>query len=292
MKRILYSLFAVFLSVGILVPDAEAKRFGGGKSSGMQRSVPTRDASPQRQADRPAQNQQQPAAAPAQPKRNWLGPLAGLAAGIGLAALFSHLGMGEGMANFMMLALLAVVAFVVIGWVMRRMKPAQPAQAAQYAGSPAPAPAATPAAFQSNASYGSVNSPANDVPAAPAFPADFDAAAFERTAKLNFVRLQAAYDAADLDDLREFTSPEMFAEIKLQIGERKGTANHTDVVNVEAVVLDYTVEARRDVASVRFHGLIRETAEGSAERFDETWHLTKANDGRAGWVVAGIEQNT
>lgn len=286
MKRLFYAFFALFLSVGVMVPDAEAKRFGGGKSSGMQRSVPpTRDATPQRQADRP----QQAAPAPAQPKRNWLGPLAGLAAGIGLAALFSHLGMGEGMANFAMLALLAIAAFAVIGFFMRRMRPAQPAAAAaQYAG--AGNQQATPAAYQPQTSYGSAGGTQGGYSAA-TFPADFDEAAFVRSAKLNFVRLQAAYDAANLDDLREFTSPEMFAEIKMQIAERNGAANNTDVVSVEAVVLDYVQEARRDIASVRFHGLIRETAEGTADAFDETWHLTKANDGRAGWVVAGIEQN-
>ncbi|HEY9100972.1 Tim44-like domain-containing protein [Chitinimonas sp.] len=287
MKRLFYAFFALFLSVGVMMPDAEAKRFGGGKSSGMQRSVPTRDASPQRQADRPAQSPQQAAPAPAQPKRNWLGPLAGLAAGIGLAALFSHLGMGEGMANFAMLALLAVAVFAVIGFFMRRMRPAQPAPAAaQYAGGQA-----APVAYQPQGSYGGASNGSSAGYSAATFPADFDEAAFVRSAKLNFVRLQAAYDAANLDDLREFTSPEMFAEIKLQIAERNGAANNTDVVSVEAVVLDYVQEARRDIASVRFHGLIRETAEGTAEAFDETWHLTKANDGRAGWVVAGIEQN-
>ena len=58
-----------------------------------------------------------PAAAP---KRSWLGPVAGLAAGLGLAALFSHLGMGDEFANIVMLALLAMVAFVAIRWLMRR----------------------------------------------------------------------------------------------------------------------------------------------------------------------------
>lgn len=283
MKQFIFALFAVFLSVSFMAGEAEAKRFGGGKSSGMQRSAPQRDMTPQRQ------NAGQQQAAPASPKRNWLGPIAGLAAGLGLAALFSHFGMGEGLANFMMIALLAVAAFALIGFIMRRMKPAAPR--AQYAGGPA-----QPMQYQAQQPYGSTSS-GNEAPAfqnaaqPTQFPAGFDHEAFVRVAKLNFVRLQAAYDSADLDDIREFTSPEMFAEIKLQLAERRGAANHTDVVQLDAEVVDYAQEGRRDVASVRFHGLIREAADASAERFDETWHLARHNDGRAGWVVAGIQQN-
>ncbi|MGQ5525092.1 Tim44 domain-containing protein [Chitinimonas sp. PSY-7] len=292
MKQLLFTLFAVFLSVSFMAVDAEARRFGGGKSSGMQRSAPQRDATPQRL------NQGQPAAAPATPKRNWMGPLAGLAAGLGLAALFSHLGMGEGFSNFVMIALLAVAAFAVIGFIMRRMRPAAAAPKVQYAGG-----GNEPVQFQSQQPYGSQQQPygsVNDTPASqfnnaaqgPAqFPAGFDVESFVRVAKLNFVRLQAAYDKADLDDMREFTSPEMFAEIKLQISERKGAANDTDVVQLDAEVIDYAQEGRRDIASVRFHGLIRESKDASAERFDETWHLSRTNDGKAGWIVAGIQQN-
>lgn len=279
MKSLLVALFAFFVSFTMLVPEAEAKRFGGGRSSGMQRNTaPQKDATPQRQG----QGQQ---AAPTTPKRNWMGPIAGLAAGLGLAALFSHLGMGEGMANFAMILLLAAVAFFVIRFLMQRMRPttAAPAQFAGAAGAAAPIPA--PLAFQGQQQYASVT-PSSSMPA------DFDREAFVRVAKLNFVRLQAAYDAADLDDIREFTSPEMFAEIKMQISERKGAANHTDVVEVNADVIDYAQEGRRDIASVRFYGLIRESQDGAAERFDETWHLSRNNDGRQGWVVAGIQQNS
>ncbi|QDQ26038.1 Tim44 domain-containing protein [Chitinimonas arctica] len=290
MKRFFTTLFALFVSVAILAPEAEAKRFGGGRSSGMQRNVtPQRDAAPQRKADQPVQAAPAPA-----PKRSWMGPLAGLAAGLGLAALFSHLGIGAGMGNFIMLALLAGVAFLAIRWFMNRNKPAmQGAQGMQYAGAPGAGQAGnSPISFE--------KSPAGSTPFKPVsaasggasvYPAGFDVEAFLRVGKVNYVRLQAAYDKADLDDISEFTTPEMFAEVKLEINERKGASNHTDVVNVDAELLEYVQEGHRDIASVRFHGLVRETADGSAMPFDEIWHLTKANKGRAGWVVAGIQQN-
>jgi predicted lipid-binding transport protein (Tim44 family) len=113
MKKILMALSVCVLSLGLAVGDAEAKRLGGGKSTGMQReSVTQRPATPpQSAAAAPAGAA--PAAPAAAPKRNWMGPLAGLAAGLGIAALMSHFGMGEGLGNFLMIALLLLGAVVV-----------------------------------------------------------------------------------------------------------------------------------------------------------------------------------
>ena len=121
-------------------------------------------------------------------------------------------------------------------------------------------------------------------------PAGFDADGFERIAKMIFIRLQAANDAGDLNDLRAFTTPEMFAAVKLDLQERGPTAQRTDVVRVDAEVLDVASEADRQVVSVRFHGLIREQIDGVAEPFDEVWHLVKPTDGSREWAIAGIQQ--
>ena len=108
MNKFLTLAAAVVIGFTLNVTDAEAaKRLGGGGSSGMQRQATPPAKNTQQAA--PSQQPAAPAAAPAaQPKRSWLGPIAGLAAGLGLAALASHLGFGEGLANFMMIALLAV----------------------------------------------------------------------------------------------------------------------------------------------------------------------------------------
>jgi len=272
-KHLLVSLFAVFLTFGLAAHDAEAKRLGSGKSFGMQRSIPTR----QNAAPTP---QQQPAAAPtaAPQKRSWMGPIAGLAAGLGLAALASHFGFGEGMANILMLALLAMAAFMLIRFLMRRNEPAAPVM--QYAGMPQNAPTAfepMPAAWDGS-------------PAARAFPPGFDAEAFAREAKLNFIRLQAAFDAGNLDDLRAFTTPEIFAELSLEVAERGSAAQTTDVMTLDAEVLDAVDEGTRHIVSVRFTGLVREAADQGATPLDEVWHLSKPASGQGGWVIAGIQQ--
>ncbi len=123
-------------------------------------------------------------------------------------------------------------------------------------------------------------------------PADFDAAGFERIAKMIFIRLQAANDVADLNDLRTFTTPEMFASIKLDLQERGAAVQRTDVVRVDAEVLDVASEAERQIVSVRFHGLIQEEAGMAAEPFDEVWHLVKPADGSREWAIAGIQPST
>jgi predicted lipid-binding transport protein (Tim44 family) len=82
----------------------------------------------------------------------------------------------------------------------------------------------------------------------------------------------------------------MFGEIKLSFVDRGQVAQQTDVVTVNAEVLDVAEEATRYIVSVRFTGLIREAANAAAEPFDEIWHMIKPRDGKGGWVLAGIQQ--
>jgi len=126
--------------------------------------------------------------------------------------------------------------------------------------------------------------------AASSIPADFDVAGFERNARVQFIRLQAANDSGNLDDIGEFTTPEMLADLKLDLAARGGAAQETEVVDVQAKVIDVLDEGDRYVVSVRFTGTIRENKGSVPESFDETWHLVKASEGRGGWVLSGIQQ--
>jgi predicted lipid-binding transport protein (Tim44 family) len=304
MKNFLLSVFVALAGFGIAIPEADAKRLGGGGFSGMQRKAPARQAPatpPSQQAPNAA-----PGAAGAAPAaaagRSWMGPVAGLAAGLGLAALMSHLGLGEEMANILTIALLAVAAIWLVRFLARRFAPAagqgaprgmqyarvdgrresEPppvSRAPANAGSAAPAPA-----------FGAATAQA----AEPTFalPPGFDAAAFERIAKLIFIRMQAANDKADLEDLRQFSTPEMFAVFKLDLQDRKDAAQQTDVVQLAAELVDFEQDDARQVVSVRFHGLIREEKDAPAAAFDEIWHLVKPSDGSREWAIAGIAQST
>ena len=299
---------------------AEAKRLGGAKSSGMQRSAtPDKPATPPTAAPAnpapaaaatPATPAAAGAAAAAAPKRSWMGPIAGLAAGLGIAALFSHLGMGAELANFVMLALLAVVAFIVIRLLMRRFlgnAGPQPALATASAAATArPAPpvfvderpgmqrsALTPeigSALKPPLAVPGVATPAVAAAAAPVLPAGFDGEGFERLARMLFVRMQAANDAADLDDLRNFTTPELFAALRLDLQDRGDARQATDVVKVDAALVEFAQEDARQIVSVRFTGLIREEPGADAQAFDEVWHLVRPQDESRPWAIAGIQQ--
>jgi len=293
MKSLILALSLAVLGAGMAPTDADAKRIGGGGSSGMQRSLPARTP-PAAAPAQPAQaTPTAPATAgatvpPAAPKRSWMGPLAGLAAGLGIAALMSHFGMGAEFGNIITMVLVALLAVFAIRFLMRR-----------FAGGSAGSSMATPNGMAFNAGPAAPwAQPAAAVAAAPALasgasalPADFDAPGFERIAKMIFIRMQAANDSADLNDLRSFTTPEMFASVKLDLQDRGSASQQTEVVRVDAQVLDVASEAQRQIVSVRFHGLIREEKDGVATPFDEVWHLVRPTDGSREWAIAGIQQS-
>ncbi len=294
MKRILFSLFVAFLSLSFVTTHVEAKRLGGGGSSGMQRQTPPPSPSvPAKPAATPGATA--PGAAAAAPKRSWMGPLAGLAAGLGIAALMSHMGMGAEMGNILTMILLAVAAVFLVRFLMRRFGPQAAAnnapQGMQFAGA-GPSLNNNAPAFGSGSAAAPVGAVEPGLAPVSNLPAGFDAPAFERIAKLIFIRMQAANDAANLDDLRQFATPEMFATFRLDLQDRKAsTTQQTDVVQLNAQVLDFAQESERQIVSVRFHGLIREEKDAATTTFDEIWHLVKPADGSREWAIAGIGQS-
>lgn len=281
MKRFLVFFTIVLTCLSLFAANAEAKRFGGGGSIGTQRTMSAPPQKAPTAAPAPA-SPTQPAAAPQPPGGNrWLGPLAGLAIGAGLGALFAHFGMGEGMGTFLMIMLGVMAVFFLIS--MFRRKTEQPAM--QYAGAGAPYGASEP-----------VQKPLSGASAAPAvgansnIPADFPVESFLRSAKTSFIRLQAANDRKDMDDICEYTTPEMYAEISMQMQERDNTPQKTDVVTVSAELLEVATENNHAIASVRMAGQLREN-NGIPENFDEIWHVQKnLKDEKSVWLLAGIQQ--
>jgi predicted lipid-binding transport protein (Tim44 family) len=151
-------------------------------------------------------------------------------------------------------------------------------------GDAASAPGATAHAAPA-ASLAAATAPAQ--PAQLTLPGGMDSADFARLAKQVFIRLQAANDAGDVDDLRRFTTPELFGALRTDLLERGQAKQQTDVVQLDAEVVDVAQDDGRDVISVRFHGLVREQAEAGAEPFNELWHLVRPVQG-GDWAIAGI----
>ena len=294
-------LAAVFFALTLVAHDADA-RVGGGKSFGRQSSTVTQRqaTSPSKPAAAPeASKATPPVTAPApQPAGNrWLGPLAGVAAGLGIAALLSHFGLGgafaDGLGSILVIGLL-LFAGVFIWRMLRRSTASSPAPV----GPMEPAYAtSTPQAVNSSQGVSVLGTPLPGSAQASAptdmpwgVPADFDVAGFLRIAKVQFLRMQAASDEKNLADIREFTTPEVFAEIKMQLDEQKGAVNKTDVVNLDAALLGIETGSTEYLASVRFSGSMRENNQAEATSFEDVWNLSKPVEGRSGWLLAGIQQ--
>jgi predicted lipid-binding transport protein (Tim44 family) len=119
-------------------------------------------------------------------------------------------------------------------------------------------------------------------------PAGFDTATFLRGAKMNFIKLQAANDAGNLEEIRELATQEMFDVLRRDV--RTPAAQHTDVVSLDADLLEVATEDNKYWASVRFSGTVREAPDAAPEGFQEVWNLVKPADGSSGWLLAGIQQ--
>ena len=280
MRTGLIGLCALALCATFALESADAARLGGARSSGVQRSVPK--APPTATPAKPAQqqaapNQAAPAAQPqAQPSglARWMPMLGGLA----LGGLLGYLFAGNGLGGILLLVLLAVGAVLLFRMFARRG--AQSPQPIQYAGmnqatTMAPPPAQAPGAV---------------MPSAARFPGGFDAASFLRGAKTNFVKLQLANDQGKLDEIREFTTDEMFEALERDVIGRRGSGQQTDIESLDAQVVDFATEGEQHWVSVRFSGRVREAAETAPVDFAEMWNLVKPADGSSGWLLAGIQQ--
>lgn len=280
------TLLVALVTLSVFALDADARRFGGGRTLGKQReAISQQQAAPKP----PAQQQQQSTASgtttPAQQPSGaskWLGPLAGLALGAGLAALFLNNGISGLLAGLLLIGLLVAAAY----YAMRFLRGKATSAPMQYAGVGAgmrhDAPRIEPALG---------GAAPHSVAATTRLPAGFDAAEFVRHAKLNFVRLQAIHDQKDLATIRDFVTPELYREIETDMRDADA-AQRTDVITLNADVLDVATEGDVYVVSVRFSGLIREAEENEQPQpFSEVWHLEKPVSGRSGWLVAGIQQD-
>ncbi|MFZ5485580.1 MAG: Tim44 domain-containing protein [Pseudomonadota bacterium] len=304
--------------------NADAARLGGGRSAGKQSSnVTQRYAAPQSPGQAaPAKPAAAPNTAPtpaAAPKRPWGAMLGGLAAGLGLAWLAHSLGLGAEMGQFLLIALLVLVAFAVLRMFMRPRPAGNPARwALQGAGSPADAQAPAqynPAKVGNDASarpwersgtaFEAANAPQGTQPSGVVIgsalsgsqnwgiPEGFDVAGFLAAAKRNFTTLQAAWDRADIATLRSMMTDEMLAEIRAQLAEREAhrgsQPNQTDVLMLEAQLLGIEDLGDGYMASVEFSGMIREEPSAGPSPFREVWNMTKPKSGTTGWLVAGVQ---
>ena len=302
-KSISIAIIAAAVALGSA--SVEAKKFGGGKSVGAQRSsvsdaksgapsaAPT-SAPANGSMAAPAAGAAAAAAKPSMMSR-MAGPLMGIAAGLGLGYLFSQMGGGAG--SMVMMLLLAGLVIGGLFFVARMFLRKQNPSMATPGGSATPGPfgapqRSEPTAFSGTGAMGgaAVAAPVMAAGLAGGFgiPADFDKVGFEANAKKQFMTLQAANDKGDLDEVRNFATDEFYNEIAKDV--ISGNKEATQVDDLKAELLGVETERGQHWASVQFTGKMREDGMVMGSAFSEVWNLMKPVDGSKGWLLAGIQQ--
>lgn len=286
MRKFLFGFAAALVGTVFFITEAEAKRLGGARNMGAQRSITnTPPAKPAQQQAAPAAQAQPAAAQPAAAGGSrWMPILGGLAIGGALGWLMGANGLGGLMVGILLAALLAFGALALVRMLAARRGEAQQPVRMQYAGGMGSETVAAPPPSQSSGFEPQAPAAATGVPAG------FDVAGFLRGAKLNFMKLQAANDSGNLDELREFTAPDLFEELRRDIESRPGLRQQTDILSLNADLLEVATEGDRHWASVRFAGTVRETPASAPVGFEEVWNLAKPVDGSSGWLLSGIQQ--
>ncbi|MCD6027523.1 MAG: rane protein [Solimicrobium sp.] len=311
MNKFLVILATVIGFLLLVTSVSEAKRMGGSRSFGKQSSNVTGQQAPAQPLGnnlaKPASSTTATPAGAAQPTSPWKNMLGGALLGLGLGALLSGLGLSAGMSNIISVLLMAGIGIALVMFLMRLFKQrGSPgpvlnnayASSTQFTTTPEIGSRLVRAKGDENSDQSSVADSARNLAGANPgmsgvtweIPSDFDVAQFERTAQTYFIRLQAAWDKADIDDIFEFTTPEMFAELKLQILERGSTLSVTDVITIHAKLLGIETQASTYLASVKFVGTMKEEVDAPTISFEEIWNLSKPITGPEGWLLAGIQQ--
>jgi predicted lipid-binding transport protein (Tim44 family) len=273
--------------------QALAKRFGGGRSFGSRPSysrsyikkVPSRTftvrskTSSRKSATIPTRQRS------TFPRSGLWGFLGGLAMGGLLGSLFFG-GPFHG-PNLLDLLIIGGVIFLIFKF-MRSKRPAEATSASSYASS-----RQGPTEYSETAWDNLRTGTDSQVPSEPKVnvPDGFDEEEFLKGAKAAFLRMQESWDKRDLEDIKQFTSPEVFAFIKAQ-AEEDPHPSKTEILLVNARLLEVREEGETTIASVYFDVLLREdAAQSSPQQVREVWHFSRrTNDPHSTWTLEGIQQ--
>jgi len=287
--KYLWSAFAMMLMFALVPMEAEAKKFGGGKSFGSSRQTSPAPAS-RPDAGNPAQK------APANGGRKGMfgGLMGGLLAGGLLAALIGG-GAFEGI-QFMDILIIGLLGFVIFR-LLRSKAPAAQQQASAYA---APQPT-RPATFDSippardtvlGSGSGSGSGTGTGFAASRVpfnLPADFDMNGFLSGARDHYRTLQEAWNKNDLAKIEEYVTSALYSDLREERATLPGD-QHTEVLFVDAELVRAEHTSSESELSVKFSGRYRDTHEGVEEPITDIWHLKRdLTHPDAPWLIIGIE---
>jgi len=318
---LLFALAVTTLMFIAISFDAQAQRFGGMRSFGRQSPnimkqrqavKPPAASSARQQSGQSSAAARQGAATQGAAARSgmsrFLGPIAGIAAGLGIAALLSGLGLSGAFLELMSSLVLILAVVFLVRWLFRVLRggAAQPLGATRSGGAAGGHNQYRQAHFpQQGQQAGASPSAAQPVPAfSPAgapqaeadiddpswfIPADFDVPTFLDNAKSQFAHIQRLWDQGDEESLQQYLTDDLFKELRPSIlANAQSQTNRTEIVLLNAELMGIEKLDDGYLASVRYSGMLREGNASEATRFEEVWNLLKAEG--TGWLVAGIQQ--
>ncbi|MFJ7144649.1 Tim44 domain-containing protein [Pseudomonas protegens] len=290
MKRFLS--IAMALCIGLTMSlDANAKRFGGGKSAGAapthqtRQAAPTAPGAPAAAATAGAAGAAG-AAAKAGGASRWLGPLAGIAAGGLLASMF----MGDGFQGMQIfdILIMAVIAFVIFRFIAARRRKQQE-QFAPAGHAPMQREAFEPQQPAGGSIFGGSAAPvARPVINAPAW---FNEERFIEAARSHFQSLQQHWDANEMDKITEFVTPQMLQFLKQERADLGDGFQSTYIDNLQVQLEGVDDRADKTIATLTFSGVSKTSRFDQGEVFSESWNMERAQGDNQPWLVAGIRQN-
>ncbi|MGF6692332.1 putative lipid-binding transport protein (Tim44 family) [Metapseudomonas resinovorans] len=286
MRRFLSIALALCVSLTLSLDVNAAKRMGGGKSFGSAPTHQTRQAAPAQQTPNAAAPAAAGKAAAASGASRWLGPLAGIAAGGLLASMF----MGDGfdgmqIFDFLIIGLIAFLIFRFLAARKRAQQQGQPAMAghAPFQREMPQMPQQQPASI-----FGSAAPVAQ-----PAFnaPSWFNEQRFVEAGREHFMALQQHWDAAEIDKIAEFVTPQMLSFLKEERASLGDAYQSTYVENLQVQLDGIDELADKTVATLTFNGVSKSSRFDQGEVFSESWRMERVNGDNQPWLVAGIRQN-
>jgi predicted lipid-binding transport protein (Tim44 family) len=269
--------------------DANAKRFGGGKSVGAAPTHQTSQMAPSSPgvggaAATAGAAGAAGAAAKAGGASRWLGPLAGIAAGGLLASMFMGGGF-QGM-QFFDILIMAVIAFLVFRFIAARRRKQQEHMA------PAGAPM-QPEVFEQKPAMGSIFGGSAAPVARPVInaPAWFNEQRFVEAARNHFQSLQQHWDANEMDKIAEFVTPQLLEFLKRERADLGDGFQSTYIDNLQVQLDGVDDRADKTIATLTFSGVSKTSRFDQGEVFSESWNMERPQGENQPWLVAGIRQN-
>jgi predicted lipid-binding transport protein (Tim44 family) len=266
---------------------AEAARMGGGRSFGSkpsyQQSARPPSPSPTSPQSQPGLSQQNPMGAASPMGGRWGGMLGGLVMGGLIGSLLFGGGHGFGGPGLMDIILLGGGLFLLMRYLRSRKTAAQSASPMGFTNP-----------FQERSTQqgwgASGDAPVAIAPATPHIPPGFDQGEFMKGAQTIYTRMQSSWDKRDLEDIRKFTSPEVYAEIQRQAQEDP-QPSRTEILLVNARLLEVRSVDNQEIASVHYDVMMREgDADKLAKQVREVWHFSRDEKTASHWRLEGIQQ--